>query len=174
VFCGFRPTSWCGRAPEPACVQWLSAPGCAHAFSRRLTSGPSWPRQAGGAGSALNAYVIGHTQCMAGIKCVQDIDVIGRRQYGANLPDICNRKATVRGDLMPWRSKAATVSGDPSTQTISRMSAMWRSDMTWHSSGHQHHHWLFLARVPLQYRVQPPWGHLLGPGAQCDRSSLLL
>jgi hypothetical protein len=39
------------------------------------------------------------------------------------------------------------------------MSATWQSDMTWHSSDHQHHHWLLLARVPLRYRVQPPWGH---------------
>jgi hypothetical protein len=37
------------------------------------------------------------------------------------------------------------------------MSAMWQSDVTWHSSGHQHHHWLFLARVPLRYKIQPPW-----------------
>jgi hypothetical protein len=75
---------------------------------------------------------------------------------------------------MPRRSKAATVPGDPSTQTIPRMGAMWRDNVTWHSSSHQHHHLLFLARVPLQYMVQPPWGHLSGPGVQCDHSSLVL
>jgi hypothetical protein len=69
---------------------------------------------------------------------------------------------------MPQRIKAATIPGDSSTQTISRMGAMWRDDVTCHSSGHQHHHWLFLARVQL------PWGHLSGPGAQCDSSSLVL
>jgi hypothetical protein len=31
------------------------------------------------AGSALNAYVTGHTQHMVGIKCVQDVDAVGRR-----------------------------------------------------------------------------------------------
>jgi hypothetical protein len=75
---------------------------------------------------------------------------------------------------MPQRIKAATVPGDSSTQTISRMGAMWRDDVTCHSSGHQHHHWLFLARVPLWHRVQLPWGDLSGPGVQCDRSSLVL
>jgi hypothetical protein len=126
---GSRPTSWCGRAPEPPRAQWLSAPGRARAFPRRLTSGPSWPHQVHGAGSTLNAYVIGHTQCMAGVKCVQDINAAGRRQYGVDLPDIHSGQATMRGDLMPWCSKATTVPGDPSTQTISRIGAMWRSDV---------------------------------------------
>jgi hypothetical protein len=30
------------------------------------------------ASNALNAYVTGHTQRMAGIKCVQDVDAAGR------------------------------------------------------------------------------------------------
>jgi hypothetical protein len=36
---------------------------------------------------------------MAGIKCVQDINAAEQRQYGADLPDIRNGQATVRGDL---------------------------------------------------------------------------
>jgi hypothetical protein len=48
-------------------------------------------------------------QCMADIKCVQDIDAAGRRQYGANLLDMLNEQATVRGDLTPRRNEAATV-----------------------------------------------------------------
>jgi hypothetical protein len=67
---------------------------------------------------------------MAGIKCVQGIDAAGRRHYGIDLPDIRNGQAKVRGDLTPRRSKAATVPGDPSTRTISRMSAMWENDVT--------------------------------------------
>jgi hypothetical protein len=54
-------------------------PGRACAFPRHLTSDSSWPHQARGAGSVLNAYVACHMQCMAGIKCVQDIDAAGRR-----------------------------------------------------------------------------------------------
>jgi hypothetical protein len=100
---------------------------------------------------------------MADIKYVHDIDVAGQRQYGADMPNIHNRQA-VRGDLTPRSSKAATVLGDSSTRTISRMGAMWWKDVIWHSSGHQHYHWLFLARVPLRYRVQLPWGHLSGLG----------
>jgi hypothetical protein len=46
----------------------------AHAFPRRLTSDSSWPHQARGAGSALNAYKISHTLRMASLKCIQDID----------------------------------------------------------------------------------------------------
>jgi hypothetical protein len=91
---------------------------------------------------------------MTDIKCVQDIDVAGQRQYGVDLPDIRNEQATMRGDLTPWHSKSATVPDDPSTRTISRMGAMWWDDVTWHSFGHQHHHWLFLARVPLRPWVQ--------------------
>jgi hypothetical protein len=93
---------------------------------------------------------------MTGIKFIQDIDVAGRGQYDADLLDILNGQAIVRGDLTPQRSKAIIVTDDPSTRTISRMGAMWQSDVTWHSSGHQHQ--LFLARVPLRYRVQLPWG----------------
>jgi hypothetical protein len=127
--CGSRPASWCGRALEPPCAQCTSAPGRARAFSRRLTSGSSWPHQARGAGSALNAYVTGHTQRMAGIKYIQDIDAAGRRQYNTYLLNIHNGQATMRCDLTPRRSKAATVLGDPSTCTISRMGAMWQSDV---------------------------------------------
>jgi hypothetical protein len=54
------------------------------------------------------------------------------------------------------------------------MGMMWQDDVTWHSSGHQHHHWLFLAMVPLGHRVQLPWGHLSCLEVQYDRSSLLL
>jgi hypothetical protein len=111
---------------------------------------------------------------MTGIKYVQDVDAAGRRQYGVDLPDIRNGQATMRGDLMPRHSKTATIPGDPSTRTILRTGAMWRDDVTWHSSDHQHHHWLFLAMVPLRHRVQLPWSHLSGPGAQCGRSSLVL
>jgi hypothetical protein len=50
----------------------------ARAFQRYLTSGSSWPRKVCDAGSALNAYVTGHTRRMAGIKYVQDIDAAGR------------------------------------------------------------------------------------------------
>jgi hypothetical protein len=63
-----------------ASAQWPSALGRARAFPRCLTSGSSWPRQACGVSSALNAYVIGHTQRMASIKCVQDINAAGRRR----------------------------------------------------------------------------------------------
>jgi hypothetical protein len=174
VSCGSRPASWCGRAPEPPRAQWLSALGHARMIPRRMTLGSSWPRQTRGASSALNTYVIGHIQRMIGIKCVQDNDAVGWLQYNVDLWDIRNIQAIVRGDLMSQHSKAATVPGDPSTRTISHMGAMWRSDVTWHSSDHQHHHWLFLARVPLWYRVQLPWGHLSGLGAQCDRSILVL
>jgi hypothetical protein len=87
--------------------------------------GSSWPRLARGAGNTLNAYVIGHTQCMAGIKFIQDIDIAGRGQYDADLLDILNGQATVRGDLTPQRSKATIVTDDPSTRTISHMGAMW-------------------------------------------------
>jgi hypothetical protein len=182
-----RPPS--GRASVSPRVMWLQtrllvqegfgavtcpvALGHAHALLRCLTSGSSCPRQARGAGNALNIYVTGHTQRMADIKYVQDIDVAGQRQYGADMPNIHNRQA-VRGDLTPRSSKAATVLGDSSTRTISRMGAMWWKDVIWHSSGHQHYHWLLLARVPLQYRVQLPWSHLSGPGAQCDHSNLVL
>jgi hypothetical protein len=85
---------------------------------------------------------------MAGITCVEDIDAAGRRQYGANLLVTRNGQATVRGDLTPRCSEAAIVSGDPSTHTISH-GTMWQSNVTWHSSNHQHYHWLFLARVSL-------------------------
>jgi hypothetical protein len=78
VSCGSRPGSWCGRAQEPPCAQWLSALGRIRAFSRRLTSGPSWPQQPRGAGSALNAYVTGHTQRMTSIKYIQDIGAAER------------------------------------------------------------------------------------------------
>jgi hypothetical protein len=67
-------------------------PGRARAFPRRMTS---WPHQAQGAGSALNAYVTGHTQRMAGIKYVQDIDAAGRRQYDTDLLVTRNGQATV-------------------------------------------------------------------------------
>jgi hypothetical protein len=67
---------------------------------------------------------------MLDIKYVQDIDATGRRQYDADVLDIHNGQATVRGDLIPRRSKAATVPDDPSTRTISRMGAMWWDDMT--------------------------------------------
>jgi hypothetical protein len=170
VSCGSRPASWCERALEQPHAQWLSAPGRARAFPRRLPSGSSWPHQAHSACNALNAYVTGHTWRMAGIKYVQDIDATGRRQYNADLSDIRNRQAIVQGDLTQWHSKAATVLGDPLTRIISRMGVMWQNDVIWPPSGHQHHHWIFLARVPLQYRVQPPWGHLLSLGAHCDRS----
>jgi hypothetical protein len=79
VFCGSRPTSWCRRTPEPPRAQWLSASGHVRAFPRCLKSGPSWSRQARGAGSALNVYVAGQTQRMIGIKYIQDIDVARRR-----------------------------------------------------------------------------------------------
>jgi hypothetical protein len=101
VSCGFRPAYWCRRAPEPPRAQWLSAPRRTRAFPRRLTSGPSWPHQARSAGSTLNMYVTGHTQLMAGIKCVQDIGTAGRQQNGADLPDVRNRQATMRRDLTP-------------------------------------------------------------------------
>jgi hypothetical protein len=90
VSCGSRPTSWCGRAPEPPRAQWFSPPGRTRAFPRRLTSGLSWPHQARGAGSALNTYVTDHTQRMTNIKCVQDIGTTGRRQNTADLPDVRN------------------------------------------------------------------------------------
>jgi hypothetical protein len=54
-------------------------PGRACAFLRCMISGPSWPRQAHSVGSALNVYVTCHTQCMAGIKCVQNIDTVVHR-----------------------------------------------------------------------------------------------
>jgi hypothetical protein len=66
---------------------------------------------------------------MDGIKCVQDIDTIGQRQYGIDLLDGHNGQATERGDLTPQRSKAATVPADPSIHTISRMGAMWQNDV---------------------------------------------
>jgi hypothetical protein len=62
---------------------------------------------------------------MAGIKSVQDIDAAGQRQYDADLLDICNGQAIVRGDLAPRRSKATTVQDGPSTRTISCMGVMW-------------------------------------------------
>jgi hypothetical protein len=64
------------------------------------------------------------------IKYVQDNDVVGLRQYSADPLDIRNRQATVQGDLMPRRSKATTVPGDPSTRTVSLMGVIWQSDMT--------------------------------------------
>jgi hypothetical protein len=42
----------------------------ARAFQRCLTSDSSWPHQARGAGSALNAYKTSHMWRMASIKCV--------------------------------------------------------------------------------------------------------
>jgi hypothetical protein len=62
----------------------------------------------------------------------------------------------MRGDLTSRRNKAATVPGNPSTHTMSGMGVMWQSDVTWHSSGHQHHHLLFLARVPYGIRSNRP------------------
>jgi hypothetical protein len=53
---------------------------------------------------------------MASIKCVQDIDTSGRRQYGANLLVTRNGQTTVRGDLTLWCCEAATVPDDPSTR----------------------------------------------------------
>jgi hypothetical protein len=52
---------------------------------------------------------------MASIKCVQDIDTVGRRQYDADLLVTRNGQATVQGDSTPLCSEAATVPGDPST-----------------------------------------------------------
>jgi hypothetical protein len=48
------------------------------AFSWHLTSGSSWPHQARGVGNTLNAYKTSHTWSMASIKCIQDIDTVGR------------------------------------------------------------------------------------------------
>jgi hypothetical protein len=93
---------------------------------QRLLQPRWWTR----ADNALNVYVAGHTQRMADIKCVQDIDAAGRRQYGVDLPDIRNEQVTVRGDLTPQHRKAATVPGDPSTRTIPCMGVMWRDDVT--------------------------------------------
>jgi hypothetical protein len=109
-------------------------PRHAHAFPRRRTSGSLWPQQARGADNALNAYKTSHTQCLADIKCVQDIDTAGRRQYGADLLVTRNGQATMRGDLMLQCHKAATVSGDPSTHTIPRMDTAWQSDVTFNRS----------------------------------------
>jgi hypothetical protein len=67
---------------------------------------------------------------MTGIKCVQDIDAVGWRQHGVDLLDIRNGQATMRGDLTSQLSEAAMVPDDPSTRTISRMGAIWRSDVT--------------------------------------------
>jgi hypothetical protein len=41
-----------------------------------------------------------------------------------------NGQATVRGDLTPWCSEAATVPDDSSTRTILCMGTTWQSDMT--------------------------------------------
>jgi hypothetical protein len=46
---------------------------------------------------------------------------------------------------------------------IPDMCATWRSDMTWHSSGCQQHHWLLLASGPLWYRGPTTLGPPVGP-----------
>jgi hypothetical protein len=97
------------------------------------------------------------------MKCVQDIDTVGQRQYSADLLGMHNGQAIVRGDLMPRCSEAAIVPGDPSTRTIPCMGTTWQSDMTLHSSDHQRHHWLSLARVPLRYRGPTTLGPPVGP-----------
>jgi hypothetical protein len=84
------------RAPVSPCVLWLQTrllvregsgsttcpvalgPGRAHAFPRCLASGSSWPHQAHGADTTLNAYVTGHMQRVTDINCVQDINAAGR------------------------------------------------------------------------------------------------
>jgi hypothetical protein len=53
---------------------------------------------------------------MASIKYVEGIDTAGRRQYSADLLVTRNEQTTVQGDWTPLCSKAATVSGDPSTR----------------------------------------------------------
>jgi hypothetical protein len=101
VSCGSRPASLCGRALEPPRACSPQPPRRACVFSRRLTSGSSWPHQARGAGGALNAYKTSHTQRMASIKYVQDIDTTRRRQYDADLLGTHNGQATMWGDLTP-------------------------------------------------------------------------
>jgi hypothetical protein len=71
-------------------------PRHAHAFPRRMTLGSSWPHQARGAGSALNAYKTSHTVVV--------------------LLVTCNRQATMHGDSTSLCNEAATMPGDPSTQ----------------------------------------------------------
>jgi hypothetical protein len=121
-------------------------------FPRRLTSSLSWPHQPRRAGIALNAYKTNHTQCMASIKCVQDIDRAGQRHDGVDLLVTRNEQATVQGDLMLLCSEATTVSGDLSTRrhTAHGRVVAERHDM--HPSDHQHYQCLLLARVPLRYR----------------------
>jgi hypothetical protein len=53
---------------------------------------------------------------MTSIKCIQDIDVVGLRHYGANLLVMRNRQAIVQGDSTVLCSEAAIVPGDPSIQ----------------------------------------------------------
>jgi hypothetical protein len=84
-------------------------PRHACAFPRRLTLGSSWPHQAHRAGSALNAYRTSHTRRMTSIKCIQDIDIAERRQYGADLLVTHNGQSTVQGDSTTLCNEAATV-----------------------------------------------------------------
>jgi hypothetical protein len=103
----------------------------AHVFPRHLTLSSSWPHQARGAGNTLNMYKTSHTRHMTSIRYVQDIDIVERRQYGADLLITRNGQTTVQGDSTPLCSEAATVSRDPSTQchTVHERDVAKRHDM---------------------------------------------
>jgi hypothetical protein len=72
-------------------------------------------------------YKTSYTQRMTSIKCIQDIDTAGRRQYNTDLLVTRNGQTTMQGDLMLWCSEAATVPGDPSTRTILCMGMTWQA-----------------------------------------------
>jgi hypothetical protein len=53
---------------------------------------------------------------MGSIKCIQDIGTSRRGQYGVGLLVTHNGQTTLQGGSMVLCSKAATVTGDPSTR----------------------------------------------------------
>jgi hypothetical protein len=96
------------------------------------------------------------------------------RQDGNRMAQTYRTYATGKQQCdVTWRHDATMPLQYLVTQTKSRMGDMWRDDVAWHSSSHQHHHWLFLARVSLWHRVQLPWatcwalGHNVSAVALC-------